>query len=409
MITPLVTFPVKGQSKPLTFSTIEELDTWIVQEQAFWSWLQPLNPPDNSLHVLWAEMNSLFSQIRSHIQSYQSNTNESHRSNVLNTISHSLTDLYNTPKTVLSSSAAAKFVQILRERSPYVAAYALYGILEKHPLQKVGNPASIRGIALAEMFERGISNDTAEAYQAALRTAADNWNTFHESSERTHKEQQEAFSALTTKLNIWRSEQQKKYEAMMEAAQNDFDKIAKDGKDRFEQIHDTYNEQLGLQAPVKYWEDRAKSYLWTSVYLSIASALVAMASGIAVWFEIQQLVTPYVDGISQPDGSQGWQFGVHAWRYAFVIASAAFFVWPIRILVRLLLSAIHLRTDSLERATLAKTYLSLLSRKEGLDQNDRRLILEVLFRPSSTGIVADDAAPASMIHVLSRLGAGDKR
>ena len=48
-----------------------------------------------------------------------------------------------------------------------------------------------------------------------------------------------------------------------------------------------------------------------------------------------------------------------------------------------------------------QTYLALI--KEGkLEDNHRNLILQALFRPASTGIVKDDAAPPFMTEWLKR-------
>lgn len=66
--------------------------------------------------------------------------------------------------------------------------------------------------------------------------------------------------------------------------------------------------------------------------------------------------------------------------------------WATRILVRLYMSEHHLAIDADERATMALTYLALMERG-AVEEKDRALILAPLFRPSSDGIVKDDAAP----------------
>ena len=96
------------------------------------------------------------------------------------------------------------------------------------------------------------------------------------------------------------------------------------------------------------------------------------------------------------------------WRYAIPVATATMLLWPLRILSRMLLSNLHLREDARERVTMANTYLALVQSKEGLKDEDRKLILEMLFRPASLGIVRDDAATPSITHFLSRLGSGQR-
>jgi hypothetical protein len=68
-------------------------------------------------------------------------------------------------------------------------------------------------------------------------------------------------------------------------------------------------------------------------------------------------------------------------------------VWAIRVLVRLLLSNLHLEAEAVERRTMLLTYLALLRRGQGPSEQQRELILQTLFRPSATGIVKDDALP----------------
>jgi hypothetical protein len=63
----------------------------------------------------------------------------------------------------------------------------------------------------------------------------------------------------------------------------------------------------------------------------------------------------------------------------------------------------HLAVDSEERATMVKTYLAL-TEKNAADEKERALVLASLFRPTSDGIVKDDAAPdMSPAALLSRV------
>jgi hypothetical protein len=57
-------------------------------------------------------------------------------------------------------------------------------------------------------------------------------------------------------------------------------------------------------------------------------------------------------------------------------------VWVVRILVRLLLSNIHLLTDARERVTMVQTYLALLRRGK-IKDDERMFILQTLFRPET--------------------------
>lgn len=399
-------FRVRGLTEPLNFLTVEDLSKWIEAEIAFWSWLQPVMQQDTQLHTLYAEMHSGWSQVRHQIDTYRTKQEENKKVSIASNLDSMLSNLYSDdPKAIPSSTPKGQFIELLRKTSPVVAGHALQAFLQKER-QPISNSNAVRGILQASLFELGVTEQATEAHVSALLAASDKWSGFQVQAQQVHEELAKSSAILKNEMETWRSQQQNTYEQLGVKAQADFDKIATDGRSNFDSIQKTYSEQLGLQAPVKYWEDRALSYLWTSIWFSLASIIMAVAIAGVIWVEVQTLVVPFSDYSTEKEMPQ---FGVHAWRYAFVIATAAFLVWPLRILVRILLSAIHLRIDARERATLAKTYLSLLRSKEGLADADRRLVLEVLFRPSSTGIVKDDAAPASMINLLSRIGSGDRK
>lgn len=49
------------------------------------------------------------------------------------------------------------------------------------------------------------------------------------------------------------------------------------------------------------------------------------------------------------------------------------------------------------------TYLSLLRKKNALNEDERQLILQTLFRPNATGMIKDDAGPANLVDLINRM------
>jgi hypothetical protein len=84
------------------------------------------------------------------------------------------------------------------------------------------------------------------------------------------------------------------------------------------------------------------------------------------------------------------------WQVTQLALVAVFGVWIMRLLVRLLLSNTHLHTDASERRTMMLTYLAMMRERQLPEDGSRKLILQALFRPSSTGIIKDDASPPFM-------------
>ena len=78
-------------------------------------------------------------------------------------------------------------------------------------------------------------------------------------------------------------------------------------------------------------------------------------------------------------------------------------MWRLRLVSRNPLSHLHLhlRADVAERVTLANTYLSLPGSEEGLGAEDRKLILDPLFRRVGTGLGTDDGMPGGLPALIS--------
>jgi len=153
----------------------------------------------------------------------------------------------------------------------------------------------------------------------------------------------------------------------------------------------------GKRAAIQELQKPTKTHLclsWAYAAVSIIAAVLSMC-----------FLIPEVKSMMQPP--QGFQnpetWHPEYWRIAVLIASALFCVWVVRILVRLLLSNIHLLTDARERVTMVQTYLALMRRGK-LKDDERMFILQTLFRPTPTGIVKDDAVPLTIVEGITKLG-----
>ncbi len=67
---------------------------------------------------------------------------------------------------------------------------------------------------------------------------------------------------------------------------------------------------------------------------------------------------------------------------------------------------IHLRIDAQESRTMMRVYLSLLLKGQGPKDDERQLILQILFRPSTSGMIKEDAGSSSLVDMLNWLSLG---
>jgi hypothetical protein len=80
------------------------------------------------------------------------------------------------------------------------------------------------------------------------------------------------------------------------------------------------------------------------------------------------------------------------WYLLMIFATSSIF-WIIRITVKIALSNLHLSEDAYERVVMIYTYLSFIENGQLQNlQEDKKLILSSLFRPSNIGIIQDESS-----------------
>lgn len=160
--------------------------------------------------------------------------------------------------------------------------------------------------------------------------------------------------------------------------------------DEWQNITDSFKENLRLNAATALWSDRAADHNKNSKGLSrlamgagVLTPVVTIAAGFCA-----SHMSDFVLGVAQTEDR------LHQMIFA---AAATLLVltlclWFTRILVRLYMTQQHLYIDAETRAVLANTYVSLIAEGQaGID--DRKIVLATLFRPVNDGIIQDDALP----------------
>lgn len=161
-------------------------------------------------------------------------------------------------------------------------------------------------------------------------------------------------------------------------------------------LQKVYEIHMALAAPRKFWSVKERQHelqikilrqwvLWSSV-----GGILAI--GAAAWLLFPEWL---------PSDSIPWRnLGLFALLSTFII-------WPVRLLVKLLLSNIHLKADASERVVMIQTFMSLMRNKDTrdkLEQQDIALVLAPLFKPSTSGVIKDDGSPSTLFDILSRFG-----
>ncbi len=164
--------------------------------------------------------------------------------------------------------------------------------------------------------------------------------------------------------------------------------------ERIKELEELYQEKLKLEAPAKYWSDRAlklnsEGKKW--LFALIASGAIAIISlGIVLYF------------ISDGTLAELFEKTGSAIRWSLVfITFVSFLAYGIKTFAKLTFSAYHLVRDAEEREQLVYVYLALVKEK-GVDDTERHLIMQSIFSRADTGLLRDDSSPTMPGNIVDK-------
>jgi hypothetical protein len=226
------------------------------------------------------------------------------------------------------------------------------------------------------------------------------FNEFIGKSELNYAEHNENYSSALSDWNDSRNKfmeehviRAEEFEEKITANQATFDEALASHKEEMKTLQSAFREGMALRGPVDYWQTRSDHHERRTTVLgrwafgSIA-VLALVIGGVAYW------VLDKLNANGQPE----------AWRVATLVLIGVLGVWAVRLIVRMFLSHGHLATDAAERVVMAKTYLSLTEAGKTLSDEDRKLILQPLFRPASDGLIKDEGLPHPILEAITKIG-----
>ncbi|MDB5823673.1 MAG: hypothetical protein JWR21_2377 [Herminiimonas sp.] len=373
-----------------------ELSEWVQKEIRFWAWLQAttggnhrgaieacLNPLRNASEAVTRALQSEpsspegFLQVALQAQSF-------------------LQDAYVNKSLPHSSSSLGKRVEQIRERDPLEAQAYLFPFLPSQGHQfDSRDVASWRGF-LEGMSDRfGLSAVSDDSYRAALSSVEDlkaRLETTLGKKTKTLSNLHRSYEELATAVAATKEQQAQDFAGFIKDSRAGHDEAMSRHEAAMANLEKVFREKMGLRAPVSYWDGRRRYHNASANRLrkwSFGSmAALALVIGVLAYWVLSNLT----DG--KPE----------SWRVAVLGLVGILGVWAVRLVVRLFLSDLHLATDAGERVTMVKTYLSLLEADIVPSEEDRKIILQALFRPATDGIVKDEGLPHPALEALTRMG-----
>ena len=408
------------------FKTINQLNAWITQEQQFWSgilsqrhilgrysdeflsygnriyteiqgqlprWHQLINERNQQESIIIKEglTSEVIQNARKRVDSYENECRLFLAQLKQRIIFHLQSHLGDSTRNLIRTEPEAVFVAQISETDVQAAAHALFYFLGRRNKEL----SEFKGRLLASLYDENI-NRKVRPDQVAFKNEITTWTEELKDFKTRYEAQEKVFAEISQRHQNSEDSWKKRYQDL----ETEYTTMKENSENELKTLKDTYDAFMQLEAPRDYWEQKRKEHKKGKIIMGWASAIAAVL-GAAVLVAVAWFLLP----------EQHLSTTVPWRQIGFFFLASTFVLWFVRLLVRLMLSHIHLYADAREREVMISTFLALVHRKEsreGLKKEDIALVLAPVFRPSTTGVIKDDGGPQSFGDLLSDLTAGRK-
>lgn len=304
-----------------------------------------------------------------------------------------------TNKIIPSDTSEFHFLAKLHLNNPnyYPSAYAFV----IGDLSGIGKN-QLMGYLLAYEFEHADISEISERSKVEQKNIQTIRSDFQKQVLESQTQLIEVISDGNEKVNV----SSQNFENLLTTKKSDFENWFQESNDnlksfieqttnRISEIESLYKEKLKLEAPAKYWSERA-----TKLRKEGRMWLLALIASIGVGVLVLIWVLNMIAG-----GTLTQIFTTTAtaikWSVA-LITLISFIAYAIRIISKLAFSAFHLVRDAEEREQLTYVYLAL-QKEKGIDQTERHLIMQSLFSRADSGLLRDDSGPTMPGNIIDQV------
>lgn len=382
---PFISVKIGTDKDDTVFYNLEEVESWIQKEQEFWKWPDDMAKYQQhgfNFSHFFGRINSTLGQISNSVNAIKNNHDDNAHKNLvdkLRNLIHRTYKPYNSQEAqnriflLHSKDPRARYVHNLIETNPLRAACVATFFM--HHQVDLNISVCLDGAVTAILFDLGFEGNV-QAEKAALEQLRQEWMQKISDAQDTNQANKED-------ADKWRETTK----ADQETQQQEFKDFMEKNQTEIEEFKTLIKAEIALKGPVDYWRIKSREHrLRSKYYLKMAT----WAFGIVGVF-LFLAILPFGDPIEK----------ITLRHLGLIAIVATVGVWAIRLFVKNYLSNVHLFEDADERVAMMKTYLALIE-EDKLEDKYRNLILQALFRPASTGIVKDDAAPPFMAEWLKQ-------
>lgn len=366
-----------------SFRDFDELDAWIEQEVAIWNgFAASLTRADISTAARDAQKNTVNSFKTQVTQIKGTSDNADRQSRVANLV-NDIVNKCGLKKLRYISSCSPQGQHVLGlaedgekiELAVAVLSYFVATDLQPNDLSSI----MVSGLLEGAMFDKGTTKSV-ESERRALSKLRKEWNVKFDEDDTKNANTLAAAEDVKRKLGKYRADEAVAFSTAMQVS-----------KDRLAELEDLFFSKIQVDASNSYWAERGKN---ARVSFALWVVLMAVVAG--------AFATTF---ISMTDKAiQAGVVGEAALlAYGSLLVFAVVGVGGLRLIAKMLVSALHVNHEAGERVTMIKTYLALLAEESAVTEDERNLILPTLFRPGSTGLLGEEPKAEMPIEMVLRV------
>lgn len=189
-------------------------------------------------------------------------------------------------------------------------------------------------------------------------------------------------------------EKNKTFESWFENTEEKFTDFYTSAQDSIKINEELYKEKLRLEAPAKYWKDRALLLKKEGNFFLNWLIGISFVASILLFILLISLGTDYFETAFN-DKIKGIKWSI------ILITIVSLLAFTIKILSKMTFSSFHLSRDAEEREQLTHFYLAL-KKDTTIEPEERQLILQSLFSRADTGLLKDDSSPTMPTSIIER-------
>ena len=299
----------------------------------------------------------------------------------------------------LFDSVELKFLLKIHEENPklFAGAFEYLTGATSRPTQK----DFLAGYLLAYEFESKDFSSIAERKEAEKKSILTTRADFQKKIGEAEKEVVEYLSRTNTKFNEYanqidttKKEKDKTFNEWFKKTTEDFSAFNISSLQKIKDLEDLYQQKLKLEAPAKYWNERAKKLRIEGTRWLIGLIIcIVITVGMLVWV-LNKIADGTIETIFRDTGI------AIKWSIA-LVTLISFLAYGVRIFSKLTFSSFHLVRDAEEREQLTYVYLAL-QKEAKIDQTERHLIMQSLFSRADSGLLKDDASPTMPGNIIDQ-------